>query len=181
MSRIKLTIGIGLLGLMGVMGPMSACAQELNTNTAPASLSGPAMDAIRFLSSSSTNWMAATYGIATSEGQYGGGVAAAFRLSDYVAPTLRLDYLDGRVWMPSADLQLQAPLTLFGKLTLVPFAFTGIATPIAGRGADNGTVVGMFGAGGAVRLSSHLDLVADVEKWTGFKGQQYRFGILYRF
>jgi hypothetical protein len=73
-------------------------------------------------------------------------------------------------------------------VTFIPFAFAGIATPIAGKGADNGTAVGIFGVGGAIRTDfipgsswwKPQDLIFDVEKWSGFQGTQYRFGFVWK-
>jgi hypothetical protein len=110
-------------------------------------------------------------------------------VNDFVVPTVRLDYLDGELWMPSASLQLQAPVKLFGRMTLIPFGFGGIATPITGKGSDNGTAVGIYGIGGAIRLDflggntsrwKPLDIIFDCEKWTGFPSQQYRLGFVWK-
>lgn len=136
----------------------------------------------QFLSQSSTNWFVAPYGIATTTGnKYGAGIAVGYKLSDYVAPVMRLDDIDGTLWMPSASLQLQVPIIIMGKVTVIPFSFAGIATPLAGAGNLNGSAVGIFGAGAAFRLSSRFDVVGDVEKWSNFPGQQIRFGFLYKF
>lgn len=88
--------------------------------------------------------------------------------------------------MPSAQVQFQAPLVIGGKLTVTPLAFTGAATPISGRGAENGTLVGIFGAGMSLRLyesstGAKLSLFGAVAKWTGFRGEQIYGGIAYRF
>lgn len=166
--------------LVSVLAFATLTASAQTDTNAPAN---PIIDSpvFGFLSHGS-NFMVAPYGIVnTTDGKYGGGVAVAYKINDFVAPMMRVDYYDGTVWMPSASLQLQAPITLFGKFTVVPFAFSGIGTPIAGKGKDNGTAVGIFGAGLAARVSTHFDLVADVEKWSGFNGQQIRFGVLYKF
>lgn len=155
------------------------------TNTNPPVITGPIADFISFATTAgATNWMIAPYGIYDAGSKTGGGgIALAYKLSDFVVPTMRLDYVNREIWMPSGTLQLQAPVTFFGKVTVIPFVFGGIATPIAGKGADNGSAVGMFGTGGAIRLSSRLDLVGDVEKWSGggFTGLQYRGGIAIKF
>lgn len=175
-SKLRLLFASSLLCVFALKLP----AQSTNDPTNPF-LSGPVTKAIEFLSTGS-NWMAVAYGTTSDKfDKFGGGVALAYKASDFLAPTLRLDYYDGRIWMPSASLQLQAPLTLFGKVTLIPFAISGIATPISGKGSDNGTAVGIFGAGLAARLTTHFDLIADAEKWTGFNGYQIRFGALYKF
>jgi hypothetical protein len=189
MSIRKLTSLLSLTALLAILSLPALAADITNsppeaaaaTNAAATDLfGGPITNVWNFLAQGS-NFMIAPYGIVSTDGKTGGGLAIAYKLSDFVVPTMRLDYYDHEVWMPSASLQLQAPLTLAGKLTVIPFAFSGIATAVAGRGAENGTVVGIFGAGGAVRLSTTVDLVADYEHWTGFKGDQIRFGVLFKF
>jgi len=174
-KTMKKLIAVALLACT-----ISVAQAQISTNDNPF-LSGPTTQILDFLSHGS-NWMAVAYGTANDKfDKFGGGVALGYRASDFLVPTLRLDYYDGRVWMPSASIQLQAPMTLFGKITVIPFAISGIATPIAGKGSDNGTAVGIFGAGLAARVGAHWDIIGDAEKWTGFDGYQIRFGALYKF
>lgn len=137
---------------------------------------------LNFLSATSTNWMFVTYGLyATEPDRFGGGVAAAYSLSDYAATGLRLDYIDGEFWMPSVNIQLQLPIKVMNKLTVVPFVLSGLATPISGAGDKQDTVTGIFGGGLALRITKHADLIYDCEAWTGFPGNQHRFGFLWKF
>lgn len=191
-----------LLAVALFFGPLRASAQVTDTNLPPI-LSGPAVRIIQFLSSGS-NWMFATYGIYSSKGldgtapAYGGGVGAFIKVNDFVVTGMRLDTLAVnhrlQLWMPEVNIQLQMPMTLFGKrdpannqpvagtgLTLIPFVVGGAATPLAGMGKDNGTLVGIFGLGMAVRVAKHWDIVYDWEQWSGFAGDQHRFGALYKF
>jgi hypothetical protein len=166
-----------------------------DTNPPQPFISGPLADLFNFAKNGS-NFIIAPYAIfAQSSGSKfgaGAGLALGYHINEFVVPTMRLDYLNKQLFMPSASLQLQAPVTLFGKLTVIPFGFSGIATPISGAGANNGSVVGIFGAGGAVRLDflgsgafwQHTDVVGDYELWTGggFNNQkQIRFGLAYKF
>ena len=145
----------------------------------PPVISGPVWTALTWGSGASTNWAFVPYGIWSSSGdKYGAGLAGLFKLNDFVVPMLRLDYYDSRVWMPSASVNLQAPLTLFGKFTAVPFVFTGLATPLSGKGNDNNTAVGIAGAGVAIRLTKYLDIAYDLEKWSGFDELQNRVGLV---
>lgn len=184
-----------LLALLSMACPSKAQTNGvvgIDTNSTTPVLSGPLTDVFKFLGQGS-NWLVAPYGILTGSGSkydFGAGIALGYKLNDYVVPTMRLDYLDRRLWMPSASLQLQAPVTLFGKVTVIPFGFTGIAVPISGAGTGNGEVVGIFGAGGAVRLDflgsffKHMDAVADYELWTGAgfnNSKQIRVGLCYKF
>ena len=122
--------------------------------------------------------MVAPYGIYDSGTKSaGGGVAALYKLNDYVAPCVRMDYLNNNLFMPSGNLTLQYPLPALGKFTLVPFAYGGLALPLAGKARDNGNLSVITGIGLALRISSHFDLITDWENWTGFKGDQYRFGV----
>jgi hypothetical protein len=150
-------------------------------------IAGPGWDAFQFLTSGASNWMVAAYGIWDSGSEQAGfGLGAGYRVNDFIVPTMRLDFLptaEGgtEIWMPSASIQLQAPVRLMGKLDLVPFGFAGIATCVSGRDEDNGAPVGIFGLGGAVRIGRHFDVIGDYEIWSGFAGSQYRLGVLYKF
>lgn len=157
--------------------------ESTNSTTIGTTITGPASDFLSFISASS-NLMCAAYGIVSTDGKkYGGGIGLGFRVSDLVVPTLRLDYYDQKVWMPSANLQLQLPLHLGGNtnITYTPFTFAGVATPLSGKGDDNGEPVGMLGIGAAVRIGKHWGLIADFEHWTGFDADQLRFGAYFRF
>ena len=159
---------------------------QVDTNSTPPTLEGPFIDFLGNLSTW-TNLAVAPYGIYDSGSKKAGaGLLALYNISPYVASGIGLQYLDGSVWMPSAQVQFQAPFTIAQKVTLIPFGFTGIGTPVSGRGADNGTAVGIFGAGMATKLygdtsGRHLSAFFAAAKWTGFDGQQWYFGLAYRF
>lgn len=144
-------------------------------------ISGPVTNLFNFLATGS-NWITAAYGIASTDGErYGGGVALAYKVTDFFLPVIRLDYYDHRVWMPSGSLQLQVPITIKGKVRVTPFFFGGVATPLNSELDNNGEIEGIFGAGLAVGVTSKVSVVADVEKWTGFDAEQIRFGLAYKF
>ena len=127
----------------------------------------------------SSSWLVVPFGIWSTANHYGAGVAVLYELTPNIVAGGRLDYLNGAVWMPSMSLQLQAPLRLSKGLTLVPFTFTGAAVPLGGTGSGNATA--LLGAGLAVRLGSRVDVVMDVERWTGMDGMQIRAGIIWKF
>lgn len=167
-----------------------ALGLEAQTNTPPVTnapvISGPAADAWAFITTQgATNWMVAPFGIySTTSKEWGGGLALGYKLSDFVVPVMRLDYLASEIWMPSMNLQLQVPVTILGKVTVIPFTFAGVATTVSGGGSQNGSAVGMLGVGGAVRIASHWDLVGDYELWNGgpfHSDNQIRFGVLFKF
>jgi hypothetical protein len=123
-----------------------------------------------------SNVAIAPYGIYdTGTKKLGGGVLALYNVNRYVAGGIGGQYLNGEMWMPSAQFQFSAPLTIGGKLTLSPLAFTGIGTPL-GSGATYSGVTGIFGAGMSVKVSSRLNAFVAVAKWTGFEGQQWYGG-----
>src|ERR1039458_7942105 len=122
----------------------------MDTNGAPF-LSGPAMDLLATLGSA-TNWGVAGFGIyePASSGHraaYGAGAVALYNINLYMASGIGIDWLDNAVTMPSGQFQFQFPFILGGTngIKATPFAFTGVATPVSGMGADNGTAVGLFG------------------------------------
>jgi hypothetical protein len=158
------------------------------TNPAPI-IQSPVLDAFNFLSTPSSNWMFATYGIFTKSEGGGVGIGAAYKVSENFGAVLRLDRIGNDTYMPSGNFQIQAPVTLMGKVTVVPFAFTGIATPLNASAGHDG-VVGVFGIGSAFRLPDVIksksrflpdDVVYDYEKWTSYEGGQHRIGFLWKF
>lgn len=134
-----------------------------------------------------TNLMYALYGIVDSKGEkWGGGVALAYRVTPILLPTFRLDYWDGQVWQPNANLQLQAPIYIAGKYEIDPFIFDGPAFPLTGKGSRDGEVVNIAGAGIAFRIPvpKHWYIpqggVFDVEIWSGAgydNVMQFRAGV----
>lgn len=160
---------------------LTLAAFNVKAQTNPPIITGPGTEIIKFLSSG-TNWMISTYGIYdTGTKRGGGGIAVLKDVTDYIAVGIRVDYLNKNFWMPQADFQLQAPFQLFGKVTVIPFAFTGIATPLGGRGSENHTPIGIVGIGAAIRIYKGLDAVTSYEKWNTMDGNQIRLGVLYKF
>lgn len=139
---------------------------QLDTNSTPF-LSGPAADL--FHSLLFTNVIVVGYGEINMDdtSKYGGGLAIGYHASDYLVPFVRLDYIDHNITEVSATAQLQLPATLFGKLTLVPLAYAGTGTAVGGKGPNNGNIVGILGAGGAIRIGSQFDILASYEMRTG--------------
>jgi hypothetical protein len=169
--------------LLSIIAIVSACffcsAQTNDTGTNAPIFGGPITNIFNFIGSGS-NFMTAAYGIVSADGEKtGGGLALAYKINDYVAPVLRVDYYDREIWMPSGSLQLQLPLTISSKVRVTPFVFAGVATPL--NSETDRPVEGIFGLGAAVGLTSKISLVADVEVWTGFESEQLRFGVLYKF
>jgi hypothetical protein len=171
------------LSLLALASPV--VAGEVQTNTPPV-ISGPAAGAWSFITTAgASNWIVAPYAIYDDGNkEFGAGVGVGYQISQFVVPTLRMDYLDEQIWMPSASLQLQVPVTIMGKFTATPFAFAGMATPIGGQHDENGSLVGIYGVGLAITLKQdRLYLLTDVEQWNGahFSGLQYRAGIGIKF
>lgn len=147
-------------------------------------LSSPIVD---FLSRS--NLIVATYGIYGTTSHEGGvGLGLGYKLSEFVVPTLRFDYIAGRIWQPSASLQLQVPVTIAGRITVTPFIFEGIATPLTGKKGANFDPVNIAGLGAAFKLPAFRwytpsGLIWDYERWTGagWNDNQIRFGAYWKF
>lgn len=185
MRTIKSLIPVTLLALCGI-----ASAQTTNTPPPlpPVATNGVSTsfltDVVDFFANG-TNFIVVPYGIVTSgsNNKYngGGGVALAYAVSQYFESGMRIEYLDKAFYQGSFTGQLQVPVNLFGKVTVVPFLLGGVAVPFGGGAADPGSVQGIAGAGLAVRLSSKWDLLGDIEKWSATPGQQYRLGVGYKF
>lgn len=136
-----------------------------------------------------TNWMVAPYAIVnTTTKEAGAGIGAGYKISEFLVPTMRLDYVGGKVWVPSGSIQLQLPLTFFGKVKVTPFTFTGIATSF-NNDSESGGAIGIFGIGGSVSLKADTEwyvpkgIIGDYERWTGggFNDNQIRIGFLFKF
>ena len=123
-------------------------------------------------------WMVVPFGIWSTAKHSGAGVSLLYELTPNLVLGGRLDYLNGAIWMPSLNLQLQAPFRISKGLTLVPLTFTGAAMPL---GSGSGSATPILGAGLAVRLGTRVDIVADVERWTGMDGIQFRAGVIWKF
>ncbi len=194
MKSLNRNLTLNLLALSAICHLPFAIPARAQTNelilppNAPTVL-GPIYTAINFLSQG-TNWMVTPFAIYdTGTRSPGGGIAAILKTGDYVNPVLRLDYLASSrtLYMPSGNATFQYPISI-GKLTLLPFGFVGAAIPIAGRQKDNGGLLAMYGVGLALRTPwtnsawyIPKDIVWDWEHWGGFAGEQYRFGLNWKF
>lgn len=169
-----------LLAIIGVAALLATANAQTNTVPSTNVITGPARDMLDLLSKS--NLLVIPYGIYdTGSGHVGAGIAGIYNINEFFSAGLRLDFLNGSLWMPSVNAQAQLPFTLFGKVRVVPFSLAGVATPIAGKERDNGTVVGIFGAGLAVNITKKIYVLGDYEKWTSFEGNQLRAGVGFRF
>jgi hypothetical protein len=146
-------------------------------------LSGPFVDIINTLGTA-TNWGVATFGIyePASNGHKaaaGAGAVFLYNINTYMAAGIGIDWMNNQVTMPSGQFQLQAPLHLGGTngVTVTPFAFTGVATPVSGMGSDNGTVVGLFGAGLDVKIYKGFGAFYAIEQRTGQPAPWNLFGV----
>lgn len=175
MKKLFLVLLLSVLPVLGF--------SQTNTPPEPAPIvSGEWTNIINFISSGS-NWMVAPYAIydVTSK-DVGGGVGAFYLLSPLAAVGMRVDYINKEFWMASGDIQIQLPITLFGKFTAVPFGFVGLATPLSGAGDENGTAQAIYGTGLAVRVSKIIDVAADWERWTARSSHdQVRAAVVFRF
>lgn len=164
--KTKLTILLAAV-LLGATG----YSQILDTNTNPPSLGGALGKATSFLSTG-TNWSVYAGGLwnATTR-QAGGRIAAVCKINDYAGTGLGLDVIDRDITMPTATLQLQAPIRLSSTVTLVTYGYTGMSMGISGMREGNGTVGGLLGAGEALCIKEHFRLSVGAEVRTGFKGE----------
>lgn len=177
---------------------------QTTTNTPPETTVGQDLSSAvsKLLSSSNMLWEAhGTYSEALAK-KWGGGIGGYYILTDSGGTTIslnsyagaRLDWVDGGFWMPEGNLGLQTPIKIASWLTITPFTYAGIGVPLSGAvvggisigGAaprnNDGQATAILGAGAAIKLFSASGgkysggLLADVEKWSGFSGQQRRFG-----
>jgi len=169
--------------LMTLMAALTAASAQTNapTTNAPAGGQTNSIAGMATTNKSTTftsPWMVVPFGIWSTANHSGAGVSVLYELTPNLVLGGRLDYLNGAIWMPSLNLQLQAPFRISKGLTLVPFTFTGAAVPL---GSASGSATPILGAGLAVRLGTRVDIVADVERWTGMDGIQFRAGVIWKF
>jgi hypothetical protein len=129
---------------------------------------------------SASNWIVAPYGIYdTKTKTAGGGLAGVYNVTPYFASVIRMDYINKEIWRPSGSIELQVPVK-FSGFTVTPFVFTGLAVPLGGTGADNGSATLITGTGAAVTLKKNkLYAIGDYEWWNDHG--QIRAGLGYKF
>ncbi len=167
---------------------LSGYSQVLNTNTNPPTIEGPFIDFLGTLSTM-TNWGIAGFGIyapkststTKSGSSVGAGAVLLYNINSYVATGVGIDWLDNDITMPSAQVQFQAPFRVGGTngITFRPFAFTGVATPIAGEGENNRTVAGIIGAGLGVKIYKGFNAFYAIEQRTGQDSVWHLGGLAY--
>lgn len=173
------SIIVGLLLAVTVSAQTNAVVIDTN---APPTLPQVVTNVVGFLSATASNWVAVPYAIYSEDSKsIGAGVGIAYALNKYSLTMVRLDFIEDELFMPSGNIQLQLPLTIAGNFQATPFIFGGIATPLGGRGDDNGEVTGIAGTGLAVGITKKLGAAYSIEHWSRFSGQQHRFGIFWKF
>lgn len=104
--------------------------------------------------------------------EWGATAAILYPLGQFVYAGARVDYIAGDFFLPSVGVELKADLKLFQKVTVTPFAVTGVSYSVSGGGDSEGEVGAIYGAG----LKMHLLTVKNVrlggfvewERWTQF-------------
>lgn len=94
----------------------------------------------------------ASYGL--NNHKIGGGVLALYNFNNFVGAGIGADYM-GSFSLVSGNVQLKLPLkplaftkwTWAQNLSMTPFAYTGIGTPMGGSGVNNGGISTHIGGG----------------------------------
>ena len=150
----------------------------LDTNPPIPILDGPLIDFLGQLANA-TNWGLATFAIAANQqdSKLGAGGMIMYNINPWVATGVGIDWLDGELTVPSAQFQFQAPLRIGGSrgVLLRPFAFTGVALPIADD-AD-APVAGLIGAGLGIKIYKGFNAFYAIEYRTGQPGHWQLFGL----
>ncbi len=116
---------------------------------------------------------------------WGAGIAALYPLTQNAFTGVRFDYLADEFFAPTVDVGLQIPIKVFNKVTVVPFAHTGLNYMASGGGAKNGDVGGILGGGFDVKIaafkSTSLHLFYAYERWTLFDTGIHHPGVMVQF
>jgi hypothetical protein len=148
------------------------------------------------ITSGVTNWYFVPYVSYSPDrvgSKYGGGLAALYPVSDYVTTGLRVEYTGNTVKGISGTATLQYPLTLFGKVKVVPFAYAGVNFGLSGKsylgitipGEPDDTVGAVTGYGASVMLyrsasgNFTLGLVGDYEQHHAYGVSQLNLGPIF--
>jgi hypothetical protein len=114
--------------------------------------------------------------------RYGVGGVILYPVSEYAWVGLRLDYISGSFWAPSATLGARYTLK---NLPMKPTFFTtgGLVYAVSGAGIDTHSVGAIAGLGviGNIITSKDgrysLDAFVEGEKWTNLPGEVLHFGL----
>lgn len=115
--------------------------------------------------------------------RYGAGGFILYPVSQFAWVGLRLDYISGHLWAPSATLGAKYTLD---KLPMRPTFFTvgGLVYSVSGAGVSNDSVGAIAGLGviGNIKTSNDgrytLDVFLEAEKWTNLPGEIVHGGLM---
>ena len=117
--------------------------------------------------------------------RWGGGFGVYYPLSTYVIAGSRVDWVNGGFWMPQGNVTLDLPFVPFKQFptfVVTPLAFGGVGVPLAVKRSGQATAI--VGTGAEVNFYESPDkkwkvgAAFDIERWSGFAGDQYRGGIV---
>lgn len=175
-----------VLGVLCISAVNPAFSQDGATTTNAATVREALQGVVDAFNAGATNWFfVATPVYAPNLAEHWGAtVALNYRVNDYLLAGPRFDYVNGGFYMMTGTVTLQLPLQplkgVFPKLWVIPFGYGGAGAPISGD--QKGVLTGIVGTGAAIRFVEighwRLELVGDIEKWTGLPGKQYRCGPL---
>ena len=198
MKKLMTVLAVSSILLVGMtaMAQTSNSVQPIVTSTN--NLATDIKEIATFLTNGGTNWYICGYGMYAKDlqKQYGGGIAAMYPINKYLLTGLRCDFVDGGFWMPSGTVGLQLPVTPFSSMPwfqVTPIIYAGVGLPVSGAKLgsvtvpgsikdNNGQATAITGVGGAILLYApkggnwSMELVGDIEQWSGFPGSQIRLG-----
>jgi len=113
---------------------------------------------------------------------WGFGACGLYPLTDHTFTGIRVDYMGGQFWMPSATVGLRADFQIYGH-NFSSFTTGGAIFPLSGAGQENGSIGAIVGAGVSTKVwqnakgNMSIDAFVAVEKWTIFNGETIRPGV----
>lgn len=172
--------------------------QDVITNFVSPSILGGIQQISDALKLSSTNWIVEIHALRAPAlpQKYGGGLGLYYPINDFVYAGVRADWVNGGFWMPSGSAGLQLPLKLASWFKITPFTYAGVAVPLSGAKFldvtvpgkvidNNGEPTAILGYGIAFQVYEpkdkrwNISLAIDNEVWSGFKGEQHRYALMW--
>ncbi len=121
----------------------------------------------------------------------GGGIGMVYNINQYTFANIRLELVNGDLYMPQFTGGFGVPITLFGGVIAKPFVLGGVGVPLGGATigtfkvpGNSGNPQAITGAGLEIKFSSTSKwaIIGDAETWYPMSVKPiYRLGVAFKF